>query len=83
VINLGRGGRLERVWPVFLLEKLWRAAANCAIGRKAQERIGFLGDTRWQKGKTLRRVKPMRVAVFHKVLTFLWKKQTLAGNKTL
>lgn len=65
MINLGRGSRLERVWLVFLLEKLWRATANCAKGGKAQERIGFLGDTHWQEGETLRRVKPMRVVVFH------------------
>lgn len=27
VANLGRGGRLERVKPIFLLEKLWRVVA--------------------------------------------------------
>jgi hypothetical protein len=57
VANLGRGGRSERIKPNFPLVKLWRATAKQRRGRKAQERIRFLGRPAGGRGENPREEK--------------------------
>jgi hypothetical protein len=68
VINLGRVGRLERAKPIFLLETLCRAVLSLACALKMKPMRGWLlGRPPVERGKTLGRMNPMRVAALVKV----------------
>jgi hypothetical protein len=64
VRNLGKAGKLERVEPIFLLLRLWRAVFSLACALKMKLMRGWsLGRPAVEREKALRRGKPMRVAV--------------------
>jgi hypothetical protein len=52
VANLGRGGRLERVKPIFLLGRLWRAAVGCSQSAGKLTRGRVPRKARRQEGRT-------------------------------
>lgn len=66
--NLGKVGRLEKVKPIFLLERLWSAVFDLACASKTKLMKGWLlGRPPAKRESALRRKKPMRVAVLDKV----------------
>lgn len=80
--NLVRGGRLERVQPVFLLGILWRVDTTSACSMKAHERIRFLGRP-GNGEKNPREEKVQEGHGFCSAFIIRAKIQTLIGIKPL